>query len=44
MPGGLEPGGDGWKLSLRIRLVHAQSRKLIRETSDEWDAESTECR
>ena len=38
MPGGLEPGGDGWKLSLRIRLVHAQSRKLIRETSDEWDA------
>ena len=39
MPGGLEPGGDGWKLSLRIRLVHAQSRKLIRETSDEWDAE-----
>ena len=39
MPGGLEPGGDGWKLSLRIRLVHAQSRKLIREASDEWDAE-----
>ena len=40
MPGGLEPGGDGWRLSLRIRLVHAQSRKLIRETSDEWDAET----
>ena len=40
MPGGLEPGGDGWKLSLRIRLVHAQSRKLIRETSDDWDAET----
>lgn len=35
-PGGLEPGGDGWKLSLRIRLVHAQSRMLIRN-SDEWD-------
>ena len=40
MPGGLEPGGDGWKLSLRIRLVHAQSRKLIREASGEWDAET----
>ena len=40
MPGGLEPGGDGWKLSLRIRLVHAQSRKLIRETCDEWDEET----
>ena len=40
MPGGLEPGGDGWKLSLRIRLVHAQSRKLIREAGGEWDAET----
>jgi len=37
MPGGLEPGGDAWKLSLRIRLVHAQSRSLLRQ-SDEWDA------
>lgn len=36
MPGGLEPGGDAWKLSLRIRLVHAQARMLIRR-SDEWD-------
>ena len=37
MPGGLEPGGDAWKLNLRIRLVHAQSRMLLRQ-SDEWDA------
>jgi len=37
MPGGLEPGGDAWKLSLRIRLVHAQARMLIRQ-SDEWEA------
>lgn len=37
MPGGQVPGGDGWKLSLRIRLVHAQARMLIRR-SDEWDA------
>ena len=36
MPGGLEPGGDAWKLSLRIRLVHAQSRMLLKQ-SDEWD-------
>jgi len=37
MPGGLEPGGDAWKLSLRIRLVHAQSRMLLKQ-SEEWDA------
>ncbi len=37
MPGGQEPGGDAWKLSLRIRLVHAQARMLLRQ-SDEWDA------
>ena len=36
MPGGLEPGGDGWRLSLRIRLVHAQARLLV-GGSDEWD-------
>jgi hypothetical protein len=38
MPGGLKPGGDAWKLSLRIRLVHAQARKLLKQ-SDEWDAQ-----
>ena len=36
LPGGNEPGGDAWKLSLRIRIVHAISRQLILE-SDEWD-------
>ena len=36
MPGALECHGDGWKLSVRIRLVHARLRKLIREESD-WD-------
>ena len=36
IPGGVEPGGDAWRLSLRIRLVHAQSRALIR-TSEDWD-------
>ncbi len=39
MPGGLEPGGDGWRLSLRIRLVHAQARMLVKG-SDEWDEDT----
>ena len=38
LPGGMEPGGDGWRLTLRVRLVHAQSRYLI-SPSDEWDHE-----
>jgi len=36
LPGGMEPGGDGWRLTLRVRLVHAQSRRLL-VGSDEWD-------
>ena len=36
MPGGLERQGDGWKLTVRIRLVHAQMRRLLWE-SGEWD-------
>ncbi len=36
MPGGILPGGDGWRLSIRIRLIHAQARRLIRQT-EEWD-------
>lgn len=39
MPGGLERQGDAWKLSVRIRLVHAGVRKLLAE-SGEWDAAS----
>ena len=35
-PGGLERFGDGWKLSFRIRLVHAQVRHLLMN-SEEWD-------
>ena len=38
LPGGMEPGGDGWRLTLRARLVHAQSRYLLNR-SDEWDHE-----
>ena len=36
LPGGLERYGDGWKLSVRIRLVHAQVRLLLRDATD-WD-------
>lgn len=39
LPGGLERSGDGLKLSMRLRLVHAQVRKLLKE-SGEWDTEA----
>ena len=39
MPGGLLRNGDGWKLSVRIRLVHAQVRYLLKH-SDDWDTEA----
>ena len=35
-PGALAPLADGWRLSVRIRLVHAQIRHLIRAEAD-WD-------
>ncbi|MDE0125642.1 MAG: oxygenase MpaB family protein [Bryobacterales bacterium] len=39
MPSGLLRNGDGWKLSVRIRLVHAQVRYLLKH-SDDWDTEA----
>ena len=39
MPGGLHRYGDGWKLSVRIRLIHAQVRRLLND-SEEWDTAS----
>ena len=39
MPSGLAREGDGWKLSVRIRLAHAQARRLLYQ-SHEWDAEA----
>ena len=38
-PGGLARNGDGWKLSVRIRLIHAQIRRLM-NASEEWDNEA----
>src|SRR5690606_14549348 len=37
LPGGLDRKSDGWKLSLRARLVHARIRNLLTK-SPEWDA------
>ena len=39
LPNGLYRYGDGWKLSVRIRIVHAQVRRLL-SNSEEWDAEA----
>ena len=38
VPQGLERFGDGWKLSVRIRLVHAQLRSLM-ANSEDWQLE-----
>ncbi len=39
LPGGMDRDGDGWKLSVRIRLVHAMVRRLL-DASDDWDHEA----
>lgn len=38
-PGGLNRDGDGWKLSTRVRFVHARIRNLLAK-SDDWDLEA----
>ncbi len=35
-PGGMTRQGDGWKLSVRVRLVHAQVRRLLAQSAD-WE-------
>ena len=39
LPGSLERYGHGWKLSVRIRLVHARVRQQLL-ASEEWDQEA----
>ena len=39
LPGGLYRQGDGWKLSVRIRIVHARIRYLL-NNSEYWDTEA----
>ena len=38
-PGGLRRDGDGWKLSTRVRFVHARIRSLLAK-SDDWNHEA----
>ena len=38
LPGGLDERGDGWKLSVRIRFVHARVRNLLTQAG-EWETE-----
>ncbi|WP_320669328.1 oxygenase MpaB family protein [Patulibacter defluvii] len=38
-PGGMHPGGEGWKTSIRVRIVHALVRARLRRSPDwrpEW--------
>ena len=39
VPGGLHRYGDGWKLSVRVRLVHARIRSLLAK-AEPWDAQA----
>ena len=38
-PGGLKRNGDGWKLSTRVRFVHARIRSLLAR-HEEWQSEA----
>ncbi len=38
-PSGLHRDGDGWKLSMRIRFIHARIRALLAK-SDDWNYEA----
>ena len=38
-PGGLLRKSDGWKLSVRIRFIHARVRQLMK-TADEWNTKA----
>ena len=39
VPGGLRRYGDGWKLSVRVRFVHARIRSLLAK-ADPWETEA----
>jgi hypothetical protein len=36
-PGGMRPHADGWQITLKVRLIHAQVRRMILRTG-RWDA------
>ena len=39
IPDGLDRDGEGWKLSVRTRLIHAQMRQLLSQPG-QWDADA----
>lgn len=39
LPGGLQRFSDGWKLSVRIRFIHAQVRHMLMRDTD-WDVDT----
>ncbi len=39
LPGGLDRDGDGLRLSVRVRIIHAQIRHLLK-TSGDWDSDA----
>jgi hypothetical protein len=36
-PGGMRPGAEGWRITLHVRLMHAQVRRLL-WSSGRWDS------
>lgn len=38
-PGGMRPFADGWQITIKVRLIHAQVRSMLR-ASDKWDADA----
>ena len=36
-PGGMRPFAEGWQITVKVRLIHAQVRRMILKT-DRWDA------
>lgn len=36
-PGGMRPFADGWQITLKVRLIHAQVRRMIMK-SGRWDS------
>ena len=39
LPGSMYRDGDGWKLSVRIRIIHARLRRLLNDSED-WNSEA----
>ena len=38
-PGGMRPFADGWQITLKVRLIHAQVRRMILKTG-KWDGDA----